>query len=64
MLKSITSSTVLIFYLLSVNKAFSALHSMNSVAGTWLNYMYFVLLQYLAEYEYTIQHQSEYSVQP
>jgi len=38
MLKSITLSIVLIVYLLSVNKALSALHSMNSVAGTWLNY--------------------------
>jgi len=37
--------------LLSVDKAFSGLHSMYSVAGTWLNYSYLVLLHYLAEYE-------------
>ena len=65
MLKSITSSTVLDLYLLSVNKAFSALHNLNSVASTCLNYLYSVLLHYSAEYEQiirpTIWYRSDYT---
>jgi len=43
------------FYLSSADEALSALHSINSVAGTSLNYLYYpVLLHYSTKYTYII----------